>query len=146
MKVGVQYTFRTGTTVNAIYEKMTRNAPVSDFNERQRTGTWLALTQKLGAADDLNFGWASAGKTPGDPSVGMPVDNKANLYDIGYKHHWDKQTNWYAVYARQVNQSGAHYDLGASGHGITTDCHDADGTCFPGKTLQAFSVGMQYNF
>jgi predicted porin len=146
MKVGVQYTFRTGTTVNAIYEKMTRNAPVSDFNERQRTGTWLALTQKLGAADDLNFGWASAGKTPGDPGAGQPVDNKANLYDIGYKHHWDKQTNWYAVYARQVNQSGAHYDLGASGHGITTDCHDADGTCFPGKTLQAFSVGMQYNF
>jgi predicted porin len=65
---------------------------------------------------------------------------------LGYKHHFDKQTNWYAVYARQHNQTGAHYDLGASGHGITTDCKDAAGTCFTGATLQGVSVGMQYNF
>jgi len=144
-KVGVQYRLPTRTTLNAIYEKMHRGAPDPNFNERQRDGYWLAVTQGLGESDDVSLGWAHAGKTPGDPGVG-PIDNAANMYTLGYKHHFDRRTNWYAVYARQDNHTGAHYDLGASGHGITTDCHDAAGNCFPGTTLQAFSVGMQYNF
>jgi predicted porin len=146
MKIGAQYTFPTRTTLNAIYEQMKRSAPVADFNERQRKGWWLAATQKITEKDDVNLGWAHAGKTPGDPSVGTSVDNESNMYTAGYKHHWDNRTNFYAVYAVQDNHSGAHYDLGASGHGITTDCHDADGHCFPGNKVQAFSVGMQYNF
>src|SRR5258708_4971554 len=145
MKAGVQYKLPTGTTLNAIYERMTRHAPDPTANERQRNGFWLAATQALTPQDDVNLGWAHAGQTPGDPGAG-PVDNKANMYTAGYKHHFDRRTNWYAVYARQQNHTGAHYDLGASGHGITTDCHDADGHCFPGTTLQALSVGMQYNF
>ena len=145
MKAGIQYKLPTNTTLNAIYERMRRNAPDPNANERQRNGYWLAVTQQIGGKDDINVGWAHAGKTPGDPSAG-PIDNEANMYTVGYKHHFDRRANWYAVYARQDNHPGAHYDLGASGHGITTDCHDADGHCFPGKTLQAFSVGMQYNF
>ena len=144
-KVGVQYHLPTKTTLNAIYEKMHRSAPDPTFNERQRDGYWLAVTQGIGERDDVSLGWAHAGKTPGDPGIG-PVDNAANMYTVGYKHHFDRRTNWYAVYARQDNHVGAHYDLGASGHGITTDCHDAAGNCFPGTTLQAVSVGMQYNF
>jgi len=96
----------------------------SNANERQRSGFWLAATQKVSANDDVNIGWAHAGKTPGDPGLGS-VDNKANMLALGYKHHFNQQANWYAVYARQDNKDGAHYDLGASGHGITTDCHDA---------------------
>jgi predicted porin len=145
MKAGVQWKLPTGTTLNAIYERMTRHAPDASVNERQRNGFWLAATQTVTSKDDVNVGWAHAGQTPGDPSAG-PVDNKANMYTVGYKHHFDRRTNWYAVYARQQNHTGAHYDLGASGHGVTTDCHDADGHCFPGTTLQALSVGMQYNF
>jgi len=145
MKAGVQYMFPTHTIVNLIFERMTRKAPVSDLNERQRNGSWLALTQKVTDADDVNLGWAHAGKTPGDPGTG-PIDNKADMATVGYKHNFDKKSNWYAVYARQHNQKGAHYDLGASGHGITTDCKDAAGTCFTGETLQAVSVGLQYNF
>lgn len=143
-KVGIQYSL-SSTVLNFIVEKMTRSAPDPSFNERQHTGFWLAATQKFSPTDDVNLGWAHAGKTPGDPGVG-PVDNKADMLALGYKHHFDKQTNWYAVYARQQNQTGAHYDLGASGHGITTDCKDAAGTCFTGATVQGFSVGMQYNF
>ena len=144
-KVGVQYTFPTNTIVNAIFERMTRKAPNPDFNERQRNGAWLALTQKVTGQDDVNLGWAHAGKTPGDPGTG-PIDNVANMYTVGYKHHFDRQSNWYAVYARQANKTGAHYDLGASGHGITTDCKDAAGGCFTGETLQAVSVGWMYSF
>jgi predicted porin len=144
-KFGIQYALPTNTTLNFIVERMTRNAPDSNANERQRSGFWFAATQKVSAKDDVNFGWAHAGKTPGDPNVG-PVDNAANMLTVGYKHHFDRQTNWYAVFAQQDNKAGAHYDLGASGHGITTDCHDANGQCFPGTKLKGLSVGMQYNF
>ncbi len=144
-KAGVQYKFG-GTTLNGIIERMTRGAPNPDFNERQRNGFWLAATQKVSEKDDINVGWAHAGKTPGDPTVGTPVDNASNLLALGYKHHFDRQANWYAVLARQDNHSAAHYDLGASGHGITTDCHDANGNCFVGGKVQGVSVGMQYNF
>jgi hypothetical protein len=68
------------------------------------------------------------------------------MFALGYKHHFDKKSNWYAVYARQANKAGGHYDLGASGHGITTDCKDAAGFCFTGETLQAVSVGWMYSF
>src|SRR5437660_872221 len=134
----------------------------ADFNERQRNGSWLALTQKITRQDDLNVGWAHAAKTPGQPGGGAPgqvianpgsVDNASNMYTLGYKHHFDRQSNWYAVYARQANKAGGHYDLGASGHGITTDCKDASGVpgvsgsnCFTGETLQAVSVGWMYTF
>src|SRR6266704_1265478 len=153
MKVGVQYLVSPKTTINVILERMTRNAPSPDANERQRNGSWVALTQKVTAQDDVNLGWAHAGKTPGDPGTG-PIDNVANMYTVGYKHNFDRQSNWYAVYARQANHTGAHYDLGASGHGITTDCKDASGdptvpkgsACFTGTTLQAVSVGWMYSF
>jgi predicted porin len=144
-KVGVQYTFPTNTILNVIFERLTRKAPDPNFNERQHNAAWLALTQKVTGQDDLNLGWAHAGKTPGDPGTG-PIDNAANMYTVGYKHHFDKQSNWYAVYARQANKTGAHYDLGSSGHGITTDCKDALGACFTGETLQAVSVGWMYSF
>ena len=144
-KAGVQFRAGTGTTINAIWERMVRKAPVDAFNERTRSSYWLALTQKFGRDDDINLGWGHAGKTPGDPGFG-PVDNRSNLYAVGYKHHFDKRTQWYAVYARQANHDGAHFDLGASGHGITTDCHDAAGNCFFGGTVQAVSVGAIYDF
>ncbi len=159
-KAGVQYMFPTDTTLDVIYEKMVRHAPNADFNERDRSGYWLALTQKLTAVDDFNLGWAHAGKTPGDVGTNRadgthaagPVDNASNMYTVGYKHHFDKQATWYAVYARQENHNGAHYDLGASGHGITTDCHDGTdvalggGRCFAGATVQAVSIGGTYDF
>ena len=155
-KVGVQYTFPTRTIVSVIIERLTRKAPDPNFNERQHNASWLALTQKVTDRDDVNIGWAHAGKTPGQPGgiappgdVGGSIDNASNMYSVGYKHNFDKQSNWYAVYARQANHAGAHYDLGASGHGITADCKDASGSpavCFPGATLQAVSVGWMYSF
>jgi predicted porin len=151
MKAGIQFTVLPTTIINAIFERLTRKAPDSTFNERQHNAYWLALTQKITGQDDINVGWAHAGKTPGAPDTG-PIDNAANMYTVGYKHNFDKQSNWYAVYARQANHTGAHYDLGASGHGITTDCKDGGNdaltpaTCFTGTTLQAVSVGWMYSF
>jgi predicted porin len=146
-KVGAQYKIG-ATTLNGIIERMTRSAPNADFNERQRNGFWLAATEKFSEQDDINVGWAHAGKTPGapGPAIAGPQDNVSNMFALGYKHHFDRQANWYAVFAMQKNHNDAHYDLGASGHGITTDCHDANGACFTGGKVQGVSVGMQYNF
>ena len=159
LKAGVQYHYApTGTTIDAIYEHLHRNAPDSNYNERTRNvATWLAVTQKITPVDDVNVGWAHAGKTSGDPGAAVnstdsldnfagPIDNEANMFAVGYKHHFDKQTTWYAVYAEQHNHRGAHYDLGASGHGNVVDCHDAAGVCFAGAILRAVSVGLTYDF
>jgi len=149
----------TGTTANFIYERAKRGFTADAFNERTRnTATWLALSQKVTPMDDVNFGWAHAGKTPGTPggpfnqpgtllSLTGPIDNEANMYALGYKHHFaDNKTTVYAVAAEQKNHSGAHYDLGASGHGNVIDCHDAAGHCFTGTTIKAISAGITYDF
>jgi predicted porin len=136
LKFAAEYTFPTHTTVGAIYEKLGRHNPYvsQDFNERDRFSTWVEVVQKVTPGDDAYFGWAHAGKTPGDvgtrradgSTAAGPVDNVSNMYAFGFKHHFlDGRPSVYVVYARQVNHDGAHYDLGAGSHGIQYDCHDA---------------------
>lgn len=170
-KVGGQYTFVTKTTVNALWERTYRNLP-SDLegqNERARpNATWLALTQVLTDKDNVSFGWGHAGKSKGvlgvHNSAGDPdnFDNSANLYSLAWRHLIDKNTTVYADWAMTSNHADAHYDIGAGGHGVTTDCHDStplaafdpttgtvtnDGPhCFSGSKLQGFSVGVGYKF
>jgi len=170
-KVGAQYTFATRTTVSALWERTKRSLP-SDLqgqNERERpNATWLALTQVLGDKDSISFGWGHAGKSEGvlgvHNSAGDPnnFDNSANLYSLAWRHAIDKYTTFYADWALTVNRADAHYDLGAGGHGVTTDCHDSTplaafdpttGTvtnegphCFSGGKPQGVSVGVAYKF
>jgi predicted porin len=173
-KAGVQYKFPTGTTVSAIYESLHRSvdSSLSDQNERQRKGYWLAVSQAVGAQDSVHFGWAHAGRTPGDPGQHNPdttkadangffpnADNAANMYTTAWKHQVDRNLSWYVNYATTINHRFAHYDLGAGGRSVTTDCHDAanpDTTgfdpnsgaphCFTGAKLQGVSIGMHYAF
>jgi len=134
MKFGGQYTFDFGLTISYLYEDMHRNLPqVMEFqNERQRTGDWLALEQDFnGGADRIAIGWAHASATVGDPGgqhnfnpngIGQ---NQANMYTIAWWHKLDKQLTVYFDAAETINDGNAHYDIGAGGHGIKTDCHDA---------------------
>jgi predicted porin len=163
-KVGAQYLFPTGTTVSAIFERMTRKLPaVLEFqNERQRNGWWLAVTQELTSDDNVNVGWAHAGKTPGDPGGQHNYDpsntnDTADLFTAAYKHKLDKQLYLYANVAETVNHGNAHYDLGAGSHGVKTDCHDgtttpfidyssAGNTTWGGCKPKAISVGVNYKF
>jgi predicted porin len=161
-KVGVQYTFPTKTTVSGIYESMRRDVDksLSFQNERSRNGTWLAVTQELTPKDNISFGWAHAFATPGDPgqhnSPGGPnPDNAADMYTVAYKHTIKPGLLWYVTYAATLNHPDAHFDLGAGGRGVTTDCHDAGDAsggessnphCFAGGNLQGVSVGMRYTW
>jgi predicted porin/outer membrane murein-binding lipoprotein Lpp len=174
-KIGLQYVFPTRTTFSVVYENIKRNldASLQDQNERSRTGYWFALSQDITDADSLHFGWAHANRTPGDPGQHNPdpnvtpdangfypgADNHANMYTIAYKHKFDKNLSWYGTYAATVNGRFAHYDLGAGGRSVTTDCHDASNPdqsgfdpnggaphCWTGAHLQGVSVGMKYQF
>jgi len=170
-KVGGQYTFATKTTVSVLWERTYRSLP-SDLegqNERARpNATWLALTQALTDKDNVSFGWGHAGRSEGflgvhnTPDSQTTFDNAANLYSLAWRHMIDKNTTIYADWAMTVNHADAHYDLGAGGHGVTTDCHDStplaafDPTtggvtntgphCFSGGKLQGVSVGVGYRF
>jgi predicted porin len=170
-KIGGQYSFATKTVLSGVWERTKRNLP-SDLepqNERSRkNATWLALTQGLTEKDSVSVGWAHAGKSEGflgvhnTPDDQTTFDNSANLYSLAWRHALDKSTMFYVDYAMTDNHADAHYDLGAGGHGVTTDCHDSTplaafdpttgavtGTgphCFSGGRLQGFSVGVAYRF
>jgi predicted porin len=169
-KIGAQYAFATKTVVSFEWEKTKRSVPdyLQYQNERTRNNaTWLAITQALTERDNVSFGWAHAGATPGDPGQhntpgGANPPNKANMYALAWKHAVDASLTVYGSYAATVNQSAAHYDLGAGGHGVTVDCHDStpeaafDPTtggvsntgphCYAGGHLQGVSFGVQYRF
>ena len=170
-KLGAQYKFDFGLTISGIVERLRRDLPaVYQFqNERSRDGTWLALTQAFSPKDELSVGWAHAGNTPGDPGGQHNYDptrgsgsGTADMYTMAYKRQLDKQLFWYFDVATTVNHGNAHYDLGAGGRGITTDCHDGtnpptagslvnDGTSngpttWGGCHLMGVNTGLHYNF
>jgi predicted porin len=177
-KIGALYRFEsTGTTVGAIVEYMERDVPaiLAFQNERTRWGTWAFLSQQLTPVDSVHFGWAHAFHSPGDPCQANDCtlvapgsdasmsgsfaanNNQADMVTAAYKHQFSKNLIWYSDIAATFNGPSAHYDLGAGGRGVTTDCHDAGTTsaaggatsnahCFTGTTLVGVSTGLQWRF
>jgi predicted porin len=163
-KVGAQWKFDFGLQASGIYEYLKRDLPAEyQFqNERQRNGLWFALSQDFSVKDNVSVGWAHAGRTPGDPGGQHNYDptnhdNFANMYTIAWKHRFDKNIYWYIDAARTVNGTNAHYDLGAGGRGVTTDCHDgttqpfidyssAGPTTWGGCKPTGISTGLHYTF
>jgi hypothetical protein len=174
-KIGLQYTFASKMTVSAIFESLHRYLPgfLEFQNERQRLGSWLAVSQWIDKNDSVAFGWARAYRTPGDPGqhntstvlppMGAPgdgvggrgVDNSANLFSAVYRHQLMDGLTMYMGWAATINGPYAHYDLGAGGRVVTTDCHDAsDATggessnphCWAGGHLMGASAGLNRRF
>jgi hypothetical protein len=165
-KTGIQYTFDFGLSVSTIYEYLKRFVPADlEFqNERTRDGWWFALTQDLGPTDNVSLGYAHAGATPGDPAGQHNynptiTDDRADMYTAAWKHRFDKHFYAYVDWAETVNHGNSHYDLGAGGRSLTTDCHDGTNTvvndyssagpttwggdkCHP----MGVSLGMNYKF
>ena len=176
-KTGLMYTFQsTGTKIGGIYEWMYRNIPsyLSYQNERQRSGFWLTAVQDLPGANQIAVGWARANAAVGDAAGQHNYDpsipngqSTANMYTAVFTHQVDRNLSFYANYAATINNGNAHYDMGAGGHGVTTDCHAAgvssgssanpsnpsanggitgDAGCWGGNHIQGISVGMRYRF
>ncbi len=176
-KVGIMYTFPTQTTLGGIVETLHRYLPADlEFqNERQRMGTWFVASQKLGHNTSVHFGWAHAFRAPGDPgqhndsnavppggdpatdaTAGAHADNTANMFTVAVKNQINKNLTAYVDWALTANGPAAHYDLGAGGRAITTDCHDAFAAtgglvasnphCWTGGNLMGVSAGMDFKF
>jgi hypothetical protein len=164
-KAGGQYKFPFGLTVNGLWEELKRDLPsILEFqNERQRTGTWVAFSQDFNDnRDRVSVGWAHASATVGDPGGQHNYNptsssNQANMYTAAWIHQLDKQLSWYINAALTINDGNAHYDIGAGGHGIKTDCHDGTNTVFTdfssaGPTTWGgchpfgFATGLDYKF
>jgi hypothetical protein len=85
------------------------------------------------------------------------TDNSAEMYTIAWKHKLDKQLYWYIDGALTLNHGNAHYDIGAGGRALTTDCHDgtnaiiidytsAGNTTWGGCREMGFSTGLDFKF
>jgi predicted porin len=165
MKFGVQYNFDFGLSVDYLYEEMHREVPPElEFqNERQRNGMWFALQQSFwDGRDVVAAGWGHAGASVGDPGGQHNYNpnstgNQSNMYTLQWWHKLDKQLTVYFDWAETINDGNAHYDLGAGGHGIKTDCHDATHnqfvdyssagpTTWGGCHEQGVSTGVSYRF
>jgi hypothetical protein len=79
------------------------------------------------------------------------------MFTMAYRHQLDKQLYAYVDFADTVNHGNAHYDIGAGGRGLTTDCHDGTNTVFidnsgtgpttwGGCHLVGVSTGVNYKF
>jgi len=83
---------------------------------------------------NINFGWAHADATIGDPARQHPrdlgADNASNLFTIAFKHAIDRHVSWYFDWAETSTIRGL-ITTWAPADRITTDCHDA-------TTLAAF--------
>ena len=169
-KGGIMYQFATKTTVGAVVEYMHRDVPadLAFQNERTRWGTWLVVSQELTPLDSLYFGWAHAFRSPGNPgqhndstlvtangAAFGPNQNQADMVTAEWKHKLSDNLIWYNIVAATFNGADAHYDLGAGGRSVTTDCHDATGVsggltsaphCWTGTTLVGVSTGLQWRF
>ena len=169
-KGGIMYQFATKTTIGAVVEYMHRDVPadLAFQNERTRWGTWLVVSQELTPLDSLYFGWAHAFRSPGNPgqhndstlvtangAAFGPNQNQADMVTAEWKHKLSDNLIWYNIAAATFNGADAHYDLGAGGRSVTTDCHDATGVsggltsaphCWTGTTLVGVSTGLQWRF
>jgi predicted porin len=175
-KVGGGYRVNDGIgdlQLNAFYEWIRREVTPMEqpFNERSRDGVFASLTQFIGKQWSVSASYAHAFKTPGNPTclslnnvnaaVGCvspgPIvqvgqfqanafDDSASQYAIGARYYFNDWASWYVVGSYLTQGPGAHYCLGASGHGYQVCSRDANNDTIGGATIKAATTGMTFNF
>ena len=164
-KIGAGYRFNDGLgdlQLNAFYEWIRREVTAAEqpFNERSRDAVFASATQYIGKWA-ISGSYAHAFKSPGNPamlSVNDPVlaplatlqanlfSNDASQYAVGARYYFNDWASWYIV-GSQINQGpGAHYCLGASGHGYQVCSRDSSNNTIGGATIRAATTGMTFNF
>jgi predicted porin len=164
-KVGGGYHFNDGLgdlQLNAYYEWIRREVSAAEqpFNERSRDAVFASATQRIGMWA-LSASYAHAFKSPGNPamlSVNDPVlaplatlqgnlfSNDASQYALGARYYFSDWASWYIVGSALTQGAGAHYCLGASGHGYQVCSRDQFNNTIGGATIKAATTGMTFNF
>jgi len=165
-KVGGGYRFNDGLgdlQLNAFYEWIRREVTAAEqpFNERSRDGVFASATQFIGKQWSVSASYAHAFKTPGNPAMlsvndptlaplatvqGNLFDDSASQYAIGARYYFNDWASWYIVASELTQGPGAHYCLGASGHGYQVCSRDAANDTIGGATIKAATTGMTFNF
>src|ERR1700682_4891232 len=175
-KIGGGYRFNDGlgdVQLNAFYEWIRREVTAIEqpFNERSRDGVFASVTQYVGKQWALSASYAHAFKTPGNPAclslnnvnagVGCaspgPIvqvgqfqanrfDDSASQYALGARYYFNDWASWYVVGSYLTQGPGAHYCLGASGHGYQVCSRDANNDIIGGASIKAATTGMTFNF
>ena len=148
--------------INAFYEWLRREVRPFEqpFNERSRDGVFASVTQRIGKWA-ISGSYAHAFRTPGNPamlSVNDPVlaplatlqgnlfDDSASQYALGARYYFNEWASWYVVGSEIRQAPGAHYCLGASGHGYQICSRDSFNNTIGGATIKAATTGMTFNF
>ncbi len=145
------------------YEWIRREVPAAfePFNERSRDGFYVSATQFVGDHWSFSASVAHAFATPGNPamlSVNDPTlapaatlqanlfDDSATMYGVGTRYRFNSWASWYLVGAWIQQGPGAHYCLGASGHGYQICSRDQFNDTIGGATIKAVSSGLTFDF
>jgi hypothetical protein len=73
-------------------------------------------------------------------------DESADQYSIGARYRFSNWASWYVVATELTQGKGAHYCLGASGHGYQVCSRDAANDTIGGATLKAVTTGFTLDF
>jgi predicted porin len=165
-KIGGGYKFNDGIgdlQFYTYYEWLRRDvAPFEEpFNERSRDGVYASLTQFIGSHWSVSASYAHAFNTPGNPamlSVNDPVlaplatlqgnqfNDSASQYSVGARYRFNQWASWYVVATELTQGPGAHYCLGASGHGYQVCSRDAMNNTIGGATIRGATTGLTFDF
>ena len=161
-KVGVQYTFDFGLAVSGIYEYMKRDLPADlEFqNERQRNGLWFALSRI--SRRRITSAWVGRMR---ERRRAIRAGSITTIRPTATTTRTCTRSRGSTISTRLVlvlrcgghgQHGNAHYDLGAGGRGVTTDCHDGTTQAFidyssAGPTTWGgcqigVSTGLNYKF
>jgi len=70
----------------------------------------------------------------------------ASMYAVGAKYRFNQWAAWYVVGSLLKNDLGAHFCLGASGHGYQICSRDAANDTIGGATIKAVTTGLTFDF
>jgi predicted porin len=147
----------------AMYEWIRREVPAGfePFNERQKNDFFASATQTFGPHWSIFASYVHASNTPGNPamlSVNDPnlaplatlqanlFDDWANQYSLGVRYRFNQWASMYLVGTTLRQGPGAHYCLGASGHGYQVCSRDQFNDTIGGATISAVSSGLTFDF
>ncbi len=157
----------------AMFEWIKREGTLAAFNQRSKKDIFVSATQMLDKHWSVSASWAHAFKAPGSPEClslnnsnagnicidqttlvvdpsgqyqGNLFSSAADQFAVGAKYRFNDFASWYIVASELTQGKGAHYCLGASGHGYQICSRDAQNDTIGGATIRAVTTGLTLDF
>ncbi len=133
LELGVGVKLPTKTTLSGIYEYIWRGGPNDGAIRTRPIGLFAAVKQDIGSETlAATFGYAGHTK--------LSDNDDGGFFGLGFYHHFGKNTEAYAAFAKAFNGSDGKTGLGTQGHG--TAINPLQG----GNGPMAISIGLIHRF